>query len=176
MAHRSDGNQTARALAQGLGWFSVGLGLAELLAPRSLGRFLGMEEHTALIRAYGARELAAGVGILAQADPTVWMWGRVGGDALDLGTLAFGLRRDNPQRENVGLAIVAVAGVTALDLLCATALGQARNREDWPLPIWDYSHRRGMRRPPAAMRGAARDAMIPRDMRIPEPLRPYTSS
>ena len=176
MAYRSDGNDTAHALARGLGWFSVGLGLAELLAPRSLGRFLGMEEHTGLIRAYGARELAAGVGILAQIDPTPWIWGRIGGDAVDLGTLALGLRRDNPQRENVGLALIAVAGVTALDVLCATALGGTRDGDDWPAPVWDYSHRRGMPRPAAAMRGAARDAVIPRDMRIPEPLRPYTSS
>jgi hypothetical protein len=104
-----------------------------------------------------------------------WMWGRVGGDALDLGTLAMGLRRDNPQRENVGLALVAVAGVTALDVLCATALGGAGD-DDVPTPVWDYRYRRGMPRPPAAMRGAARDAVIPRDLRIPEPLRPYTSS
>ena len=57
-------------LARGLGWFSIGLGLAELLAPAQGRRFLGMEEHTGLIRAYGAREIATGIGILTQdADP-----------------------------------------------------------------------------------------------------------
>lgn len=174
MTLRSDAHSSAHALAQGLSWFSVGLGLAELLAPRSLGRFLGMEEHAALIRIYGARELATGIGILAQTDPpAAWLWGRLGGDALDLGTLASGLRRDNPQRENVGLALVAVAGVTVLDVLCATALGSERKGDGRATPIRDYGHRRGMPRPPAAMRGAARDAAIPRDMRIPEPLRPY---
>ena len=56
----------ALALAQGLGWFSIGLGVAELVAPAHLARFLGMEERTELIRAYGAREIATGIGILAQ--------------------------------------------------------------------------------------------------------------
>jgi hypothetical protein len=169
MAHRHqtfegrDGDAT-QALAQGLGWFSIGLGVAELVAPGQLARFLGMEERTELIRAYGAREIVTGVGILAQEDPTPWMWGRLGGDVLDLGTLATGLGRDNPQRGNVGLAVAAVAGVMALDLICAWALSRD---EEWPsLPIRD-SARRGMPRPPAAMRGTARDFPIPRDMRFP---------
>jgi hypothetical protein len=161
----------AHGLAQGLGWFSIGLGLAELVAPQHLARFLGMEGRDDLIRSYGVREIATGVGILSQDDPTPWMWGRVGGDALDLGTLAIGLGRDNPQRTNVGLAIAAVAGVTALDVYCARALAGDRDTE--PMQIWDYSARSGLPRPPDAMRGAARDAEVPRDMRIPEALRPY---
>jgi hypothetical protein len=172
-AHR-DGDGSAEALAKGLGWFSIGLGVAELVAPERLARFLGMEERTELIRTYGAREILTGVGILSQDDPTPWIWGRVGGDALDLGTLAMGLGRDNPQRGNVGLAIGAVAGVMALDLICAQALG--REREWEPVPIWDYSDRRGMPQPPEQMHGAARDFEVPRDMRIPEALRPYSTA
>jgi hypothetical protein len=61
----------------------------------SLARFLGMEERTELIRAYGAREILTGVGLLSQDDPVPWLWARVGGDALDLGTLAMGLRHDH---------------------------------------------------------------------------------
>jgi len=179
MAHRHralqrrDGDGSL-ALAQGLGWFSIGLGVAELVAPGQIARFLGMEERTELIRAYGAREIVTGVGILSQEDPTLWMWGRVGGDVLDLGTLAAGLGRDNPQRVNVGLACAAVAGVTALDIICARALGKHAERAPWP--IRDYSDRRGMPRPPEMMRGVARDFPVPRDMRIPEGLRPYRSS
>lgn len=175
MASPYDG-RSAHALAQGLGWFSIGLGLAELLAPRDVARFLGMEEHSELIRAYGAREMVAGVGILAQDDPTPWLWGRVAGDVLDLGTLAMGLRQSNPQRGNVGLAIAAVAGVTALDVLCAQTLrASAEDRRGRHRRVRDYSARRGMPRPPAAMRGAARDFRAPRDMRVPEALRPYPS-
>jgi len=173
MAHRSDAH-AAHTLAQGLGWFSIGLGLAEVVAPGRLAQFLGMEERTELIRLYGLREIATGVGILSQDDPTPWLWGRVGGDVLDLGTLAAGLRDHNPQRQNVGIAIAAVAGVMALDVLCAQALGaSAKERRRRPRRIKDYGARRGMVGPPAAMRGAARDFPIPRDMRIPEALRPH---
>jgi hypothetical protein len=179
MAHRqqafdSRNGEGSLALARGLGWFSIGLGVAELVAPEQLARFLGMEEHTPLIRAYGAREIATGIGILSQEDPTPWMWGRVGGDVLDLGTLALGLNSDNPQRGNVGMAVAAVAGVTALDLVCAQRLSADRERSS--SPIWDYSDRRGLPRAPEAMRGVARDALGPSDMRVPEPLRPYQSA
>ena len=170
MAYAHD--DTADSLARGLGWFSVALGLTELLGAESLGRWLGMEEHTGLLRAYGVRELATGVGILSTDDPTPWIWGRVAGDALDIATLATGLRHDNPARDNVGVALAAVAGVTVLDIVC----GQWLSAESGPRrPPRDYSDRSGLPRPPEAMRGAARDFEVPRDMRIPEPLRPYTS-
>ncbi len=112
------------ALAEGLGWFSVGLGLAELLAPRALAAWLGMEERAGLIRAYGAREMATGAAILlSRGDPAPWVWARVAGDGLDLATLAAGLAGDNPRRGNVGVALAAVGGVTALDVACARMLG-----------------------------------------------------
>ena len=171
MAHRSDGS--VHALSQGLGWFSIGLGVAELVAPGNLARFLGMDGREELIRAYGVREVVTGVGILSQRDPTPWMWGRVGGDALDLGTLATGLGRDNPQRGKVALALATVAGLTALDVFCARSLG--KEREMPPMPLPDYSARSGMPRPPQAMRGAARDFVAPQDMRVPEAMRPYPS-
>jgi hypothetical protein len=113
-----------RMLANGLGWFSIGLGLYELLAPRHLGRTLGMEDKTGLIQAYGVREIANGVGILARRRPAEWVWGRVAGDALDLATLAPGLDDDNPRRGNVAIAIGAVAGVALLDVLCARQLSR----------------------------------------------------
>lgn len=166
---------SARALARGLGWFSIGLGLAELLAPRGLARALGMERHAGLIRAYGAREVATGLGILAQKDPTPWIWGRVGGDALDLATLATAVGDDNPKQRNVGLALAAVAGVTLLDVACAQALA-AERRALASRPRPDYSGRSGFPRAVEAMRGAARDFEAPRDMRVPEPMRPWRES
>lgn len=113
-----------KVLAKGLAWFSIGLGLYELLAPRHLGRTLGMEDQTALIQAYGVREIATGVGILAQRRPVEFVWGRVAGDALDLATLAPGLSGDNPKRGNVAIAMGAVAGVALLDVLCASELSR----------------------------------------------------
>ncbi|WP_200840954.1 hypothetical protein [Geminicoccus flavidas] len=168
---------SARGLAQGLGWFSIGLGLAELLAPRQLSRALGMEDRSGLIQAYGVREIATGIGILASRDPTPWVWARVGGDALDLATLAPAVP-DNPQKGNVLLAMMAVAGVTALDLICAQQLSTARqqaHREERLRNLPDYSNRSGMPRGVEQMRGVARhDFEMPRDMQTPEALRPWT--
>jgi hypothetical protein len=113
-----------KVLARGLGWFSIGLGLYELLAPRHLARTLGMEDQTGLIQAYGVREIATGVGILARRRPVEFVWGRVAGDALDLATLAAGLSGDNPKRGNVAIAMGAVAGVALLDVLCASELSR----------------------------------------------------
>ncbi len=163
------------AVAQGLGWFSIGLGLVEVLAPQALARGLGMRGHERLIASYGAREIATGTGILTARDPTPWIWGRVAGDALDLGTLATGLDGRNRQREKVGWALAAVAGVTLLDLLCGRALSARRSGRRLARHR-DYSDRRGMPQPPEAMRGAARDFEIPRDFRTPEALRPWTSA
>jgi hypothetical protein len=118
---RIDDGQT---LANLLGWFSLGLGAAELLAPDRLERWLGVEGREALIQAYGLREIGTGIGILSNRRPAEWVWGRVAGDALDLGTLATALSPENPRRRNVLLAMAAVAGVTALDVLCARQLGQ----------------------------------------------------
>lgn len=160
-------------LAKGLGWFSIGLGLAELLAPRSLCRALGMEGNETLVRAYGAREVATGVAILMSHDPTPWIWGRVGGDGLDLATLASGFQHDNPKRGNLALATAAVAGVTALDLLCAQGLTSDK-RLSAP-GSFDYSDRSGFSGSPEAARGKARDLDVPRDFRIPEALRPWQS-
>lgn len=115
-------------LATALGWFSIGLGLTELLAAEGLARWLGAEEREDLIRLYGVREIGTGVGILTQRRPAEWVWARVAGDALDLGTLASGLSERNPQRGNVLIAIAAVAGVTVLDVLCGQQLSKSRKR------------------------------------------------
>ena len=171
---RGHPDSTTDALARGLGVFSIALGLFEVVAARSLTRALGMQGNETLVRLYGLREIAKGVGILASNDPMPWMWGRVAGDALDLATLATGLEGDNPKRDNVMLALASVAGVTALDIYCAQTLSR---ESPTPLPpMRDYSDRSGLPRPPKAMRGAARDFEAPRDFRTPEALRPWTSS
>lgn len=154
-----DGGRLAtdpKAVARGLGWFSLGLGLAELVAPRTLARTLGVEGREGLIRAFGAREVATGIGILCARDPQPYVWGRVAGDAADLGALALALGPDNRQRGNVVAAMVAVAGVTAVDILCADALRQQPRKP--AAPPRDYSSRSGFPRAAAEMRGAAREA------------------
>jgi uncharacterized membrane protein len=109
-------------LASRLGWFSVGLGVAELAAPRQLANLIGVSERTALIRTMGMRELASGIGILATQRPAGWLWTRVAGDAMDLSLLGAALSPDNPKRGRAILATAAVASVTVLDFLCGQQL------------------------------------------------------
>jgi hypothetical protein len=170
---RGRSSSTTESLARGLGWFSLGLGLIETLAPREVARWLGTRGNEKLLAGYGVREVAAGLGILFSRNPTPWLWARVAGDALDLGTLAMGLGKNNPRRANVVTAVLAVAGVTALDVLTAQTLSGRQVRPS--ATVREYSGRRGMPRSPEAMRGAARDFEVPRDMRIPEAMRPYKS-
>jgi hypothetical protein len=112
----------AALLAEGLGWFSIGLGLAELAAPRAVARLIGVrddDDHRALLRTAGLRELASGVGILSEAHPTALLWGRVSGDVMDLFLLAGAARSADADRERLTLATAAVLGVTALDVVAA---------------------------------------------------------
>jgi hypothetical protein len=105
-------------LAKTLGWFALGLGLAELIAPGRITRALGMQGTEGLVRAYGAREIASGV-LTLSTDKQVGLWTRVAGDGMDVTTLLTGLREDNPKRANVSAALLAVLGVTLLDLVAA---------------------------------------------------------
>lgn len=122
-AHRPlvvTGGSNGKAIARGLGWFSIGLGLVEVFAPKALGRAVGLERHAGLLRLFGLREIASGVAILAADDPRPWLWARVAGDGLDGALLAAGLSPRNPGRARTLLAILAVAPVVALDLLYAS--------------------------------------------------------
>jgi len=124
-AHEGNGRPARDVVAQGLGWFSVALGAAQLAAPRTLARLIGVkddDEHSAAMRAVGVREVATGVGILARPRPAGWLWGRVVGDAIDLVLLA---KADTKDRGRTVAAMAAVAGVTVPDVLESTRLTRA---------------------------------------------------
>jgi uncharacterized membrane protein len=122
-------NTSAKRLAKGLGWFSVGLGLAELLAPRAIAGISGVsKERTGLIRLYGLRELAAGVAIFSQEKPTEAMWSRVAGDALDLVSLSVACTSPDAKRGRITFATANVLAVTALDVICAKQLSNGSKR------------------------------------------------
>jgi uncharacterized membrane protein len=129
MRHDIDRRQESQTLANGLGWFSVGLGVAELIAPEAVARLIGVRgdsQTLSILRAYGAREIANGVAILSDPGHPGWMWGRVGGDAVDLLTLAQAERMD-PGRTLA--ATLAVLGVTAVDVYCARQLSEGETRQ-----------------------------------------------
>ena len=118
-AKRAPGRSQALGLARFLGWFSIGLGAIELTSARSLSRALGLRGSEDVLRLFGLREVGTGVLILTSDNPTPWIWGRVAGDVLDIGTALGGVRR---RPEGAAIGLVALMGATALDLLCARRL------------------------------------------------------
>lgn len=157
-ARRSDGRAPAEGnggsrqgsdrLARALGWFSIGLGVAELVAPRALGRMIGLGgtvpeplrsrmprralraidggDHAATLRLFGLREIGTGMGVLSRQRPANWLWARVAGDVLDLGFLGAAARQRGADPVRLATAALAVAGVTALDVLCGQRLTTRR--------------------------------------------------
>jgi uncharacterized membrane protein len=118
-------------LANALGWFSIGLGLAQVAAPRGVARLIGVRDYSqnaAIMRTLGMREIASGIGILSQPRPTGWMWTRVAGDMMDLALLGSAFGASGTQRNRTVAATAAVLGVTALDVLAGQRLTD-RSRE-----------------------------------------------
>jgi hypothetical protein len=149
-------------LARVLGWFSIGLGLTEVLAPHRLTRALGMEGQETLVRAYGIREIGTGL-LSLSPDRQSGLWSRVAGDALDIATLMTALRHDNPKRDNVGLALAAVIGVALLDVVGSAGV-TTRHTRIGSRPR-DYRDRSGFPQGLAKARGAARDFRQTKAMR-----------
>lgn len=119
---------SAETLASGLGWFSIGLGAAEVLAPETIAQLIGLQdgaEWRAPVRFFGVREIAAGAGILARRSPVGGLWSRVAGDLIDLATLGMVISSRKSNRTRAAVAAAAVLGVTALDIYCSQKLTRA---------------------------------------------------
>jgi uncharacterized membrane protein len=111
--------------AQALGWFSIGLGVAQLAAPGAMARLIGVPDDRSsrnTMLALGLRELTSGVGILSKPDSPSWLWSRVGGDVMDLALLGTAFKSDGADRRRVAAATAAVLGVTVLDMMTSRRL------------------------------------------------------
>jgi hypothetical protein len=123
LKYRSTTNLAAAKLAKGIGLFSIGLGLAELLMPAQTGALAGLDhKQRSYLPALGLREIAHGVSIMKSAKPTIAVWTRVGGDAIDLAFLGSAFASSDTNKRRLIGATLAVLGVTALDVLCARKL------------------------------------------------------
>ncbi|WP_315756998.1 MULTISPECIES: hypothetical protein [unclassified Bradyrhizobium] len=142
----------ADRLARGLGWFSIALGTLELLAPHRVTHALGMEGREGLVRAYGVRELFAGV-LTLSVEKRAGLLSRVAGDGLDMMTLAGELRPSNPRVGSVLAALVMVGGITALDYMCAQDVKSQHDPRRGRKRL--YSDRSGFPKGIAAAKGAA---------------------
>src|SRR4051794_29918183 len=101
-------------VADGLGWFSIALGLGELLVPGTMSSLVGAKNrHGMLMRFLGLREIAAGVLILSGAR-AAGCWSRVAGDLIDLALLGGDLGDPDTDKGRAIGSAAAVAGVTVL--------------------------------------------------------------
>jgi uncharacterized membrane protein len=122
-------------LAKGLGWLSLALGAKELAIPRLVSRAIGIEPGigvSTIMRAMGAREIAAGLNVLMNPRRPLPLWIRVAGDLVDLGLLglAFTRRRSTPRLLG---ALAVVGGVTALDIIAAKKIQTAYEAANEPV-------------------------------------------
>jgi hypothetical protein len=112
-----------RSLARPLGWFSIGLGMAELLAPRRIAEAHGAPDAGRVVQGFGVREIAAGIGILAAPQRSAGLWARAAGDALDIGAAGLAAARAEGRARTIALGTLAfVVGALAVDLLVARAV------------------------------------------------------
>ena len=116
-------------VARALGGFSLVRGAAELMFGRRINVALGLGQSAALVRAFGAREAVAGYLARMYPDMAGPIWMRVAGDVLDVAVLVGALnRRRNPHRDATLAALVAVLGVTAIDIATAASLTRRHTR------------------------------------------------
>lgn len=129
-ADRGTGGEST---ADGLGYFGIGLGLAELLAPDVVARIIGVRNPDArsrsTLRLMGLREIGSGVAILSAQQPATAVWSRVVGDAIDLALLGRTLANPENDRARALFGIANVLAVTALDVTAARQLSRQPHTE-----------------------------------------------
>lgn len=118
----------AATLARGLGGASLGLGLAEVLAPRKVAVLAGVADtdpSRSVIRALGIRECGHAAALLLGSPKLVWT--RVVGDVLDVAVFGAGvLSRGRGPRARSGVVAVALTVIAVADLYAATRTARDR--------------------------------------------------
>jgi hypothetical protein len=124
-----------KSLAVPLGWFSIGLGLVELFAPRRIASAHGEPRARPLVQGFGVREIAAGAGILAAPANSAGLWARAAGDVLDIGAAGAAVVRAQGKARKMAIGTLAfVAGALVLDILVARAVASADDGDARPEP------------------------------------------
>jgi uncharacterized membrane protein len=124
------------ALARGLGWFSIALGTAKLVAPKLVAGAIGIESSpvtSVITRLVGAREIASGLNMLLQPRRPLPLWARVAGDAVDLALLGVAGLTQRADGLRLAGAVAAVGAVTALDLAASVKTQRAFDAANRPV-------------------------------------------
>lgn len=155
MAGRAITDTDTDPLSRALGWFSIGLGVAQARSPARMCGAVGVSPapgSRTLMRAVGLQELAVGTGIVARPQHAGLLWTRVAGDIAHLALLGVALqstarerariagiipdtRSDGGDRRRIARTVAAVLGVTLLDLTAAVRRSRARENPS-------FTHRR----------------------------------
>ncbi len=110
-----------RALARGIGWASLAMGLA-LLAPARAARLFGLGARPALLRAIGARDLVVGLGLLRCGDRARWLRLQALADVADAALMAAGLLTGAFARGRATLWLVGALASARCSLVLARRL------------------------------------------------------
>lgn len=107
-----------QSVVRGIGWASLGSGLACITLPGPMSRVFGMGSMPRLLRVLGVRDALIGAGLLTQPDLATWMGARAvadGSDAMLLGTgMVLGRFPRWNARLSLALAAIFSAGAFAL--------------------------------------------------------------
>jgi len=118
-------------LSRFLGWFSVGLGLTQVTNPGGFVQAIGLKndpDYRKWMVGIGLREITCGVALLTQPTSPTWLQARVVGDAMDLSLLGTALNSaKKSQPDKVKTALLAVAGITALDFYASQKVSSSHN-------------------------------------------------
>jgi uncharacterized membrane protein len=106
----------ARRRGLALGWLSLGLGLAQIVAPNQVARWIGLSPTQGTrfaMRAIGVRELCCGIGLLARPRSANWASARLAGDLVDVALLvkAFGSSKIPPRTLAASASVLAIGAV-----------------------------------------------------------------
>ena len=110
-----------KKLSLGLGVFSLALGAFELFGSRKIAETLDAEGHEGLVKGFGAREVLAGVNLLAAPAVATGMWNRVAGDVMDI-VATSAAAKNSPKNKAAWGALAFVVGAAALDAWVAIGL------------------------------------------------------
>ena len=119
--YEAQSGQGLSPLAAGAGMVILGLGIAQLLAPRQVARSTGVHVHPAVMRASGAMSIASAVNIFNRGKPAPLGLARLAGVALEATMLArsFGQASSQRRLSRLALATAAVAAAGTLDMSAA---------------------------------------------------------
>lgn len=148
-----------QTLNRNLALFSLGLGLAELLAPRKIARLIGVsEDNGRTLQMLGLREIASGLGIM-QGKPSYFLWARVAGDIMDLSLLGAAMKSPQSDKRRLNVAMAAVVGVTVLDVIASSLASRSHTEAGWRI-AGPENYRGGITQDdPLARRAATDEAM-----------------